>query len=448
MNQFGSDKARPGKHNYTLFYHALFQGVRDSSIDVFELGIGSNSPWIASNMGLDGKPGASLRAWKAYFPSARIRAADVDHSILFEEERISTFYCDSLDVSSIRSMWSMCDINQFDIMIDDGLHTARSNINFFESSIHKLKQGGVYIIEDVLDQDKSPLQIQVSEWEKRYPQFTFHWVELSMEGSRDNRLLVIQNHTQIAPTTIVTGYIPLDLSEPRVATTQMYMTAFAEMLQTSCPMIVFVEESIVGRVRDMIGDRDHTQIVRFTLDDLHFPLSFDEKELPFQLPTYRCPIKDTPNYMRVQWAKFQWLQEAALLDPFGSSHFMWVDFGAFRHFSTPSQIRSQIRSISYYPDTAKIRVPTGDAKRQDAEKMLMERPFWWWVGNFLSGKKEPLLEVCKMFRECASKLSGAGKLTWEINLLALLAQENPDRFEEYRPFAPGLQHLSYYWNKE
>ena len=45
-------------------------------------------------------------------------------------------------------MW--LDINRkFDIIIDDGIHDYKGNINFFENSIEYLKKGGVYIIEDV-----------------------------------------------------------------------------------------------------------------------------------------------------------------------------------------------------------------------------------------------------------------------------------------------------------
>jgi hypothetical protein len=38
---------------------------------------------------------------------------------------------------------------EFDILLDDGLHEYNANKNFFENSIHKLKKGGIYILEDI-----------------------------------------------------------------------------------------------------------------------------------------------------------------------------------------------------------------------------------------------------------------------------------------------------------
>lgn len=40
-------------------------------------------------------------------------------------------------------------IKNFDIIIDDGLHTTDANVNLFLNSFNKLKKNGIYIIEDV-----------------------------------------------------------------------------------------------------------------------------------------------------------------------------------------------------------------------------------------------------------------------------------------------------------
>ena len=46
-------------------------------------------------------------------------------------------------------MWKEIRIQNFDIIIDDGLHNNYANINLFINSINKLKKNGIYIIEDV-----------------------------------------------------------------------------------------------------------------------------------------------------------------------------------------------------------------------------------------------------------------------------------------------------------
>ena len=46
-------------------------------------------------------------------------------------------------------MWEQVNENEFDIIIDDGLHTLEAGINTFEKSFKKINKDGIYIIEDV-----------------------------------------------------------------------------------------------------------------------------------------------------------------------------------------------------------------------------------------------------------------------------------------------------------
>jgi hypothetical protein len=131
--------------------------LKDKPVNLFELGLGTNNTSIKSNMGANGKPGASLRAFADYFTEGNIFGADIDKDILFQTDRIKTFYCDQTNPEVIKEMWSNIP-EEFDIIIDDGLHEAHANITFFENSYHKLKKGGIFIIEDILNFDVYPLE--------------------------------------------------------------------------------------------------------------------------------------------------------------------------------------------------------------------------------------------------------------------------------------------------
>jgi hypothetical protein len=107
-------------HTYADHYERLFSHCRGSISSVFECGLGTNNPDIVSNMGVKGRPGASLRVWRDYFPGASIYGADIDREILFEEDRIRTLYVDQTDPQSISEMWSSVSRSSFDLIIDDG----------------------------------------------------------------------------------------------------------------------------------------------------------------------------------------------------------------------------------------------------------------------------------------------------------------------------------------
>ena len=69
--------------------------------------------------------------------------------MLFQEDRIATHWCDQTDPASIARMWASVPVPAFDLMIDDGLHTVPAGICLFENAIHRLRDGGIDIIEDV-----------------------------------------------------------------------------------------------------------------------------------------------------------------------------------------------------------------------------------------------------------------------------------------------------------
>lgn len=149
FTSYGSDKGN--HHNYSTFYSYIFDSIKDDNLNIFEVGLGTNNTSVPSNMGAHGKPGASLRGWRDYFANSNIYGADVDKGCLFEEDRIKTFYTDQTNNDVISECWNDPELKdiEFDILIDDGLHEYNANRNFFEQSIHKLKKGGIYILEDI-----------------------------------------------------------------------------------------------------------------------------------------------------------------------------------------------------------------------------------------------------------------------------------------------------------
>lgn len=165
MNEEGSDKGN-GHHNYSKVYHELFKEMRKDSFNIFELGMGTNNIYIKSNMGFNGKPGASLRGWSRYFDSAKIYGADIDGAIVngpHDTDRIKTLWVDQTSPTAVKSMWNrFSEVESFDIIIDDGLHEVHGNMVFLENSHHKLSRDGIYIIEDVLPHEIREFETRLS----------------------------------------------------------------------------------------------------------------------------------------------------------------------------------------------------------------------------------------------------------------------------------------------
>ncbi len=177
-------------HSYVDFYELLFKYRRNQIRAVFECGIGSANKSIPANMGPYGRPGASLRVWRDYFPMANIYGADIDKDILFQEDRISTFYIDQMDNSVIKKTFEIIGNISFDIIIDDGLHTFDAGLILFKAAWERIAVGGVYIIEDV---GRGDLMRFKNFFE--LTSFDVAYVSLQREGEMfgDHSLVVIHN---------------------------------------------------------------------------------------------------------------------------------------------------------------------------------------------------------------------------------------------------------------
>lgn len=182
MADQGSDKSNA--HTYTQFYHFVFAHRRRNIERVFEMGIGTNNVDVPSNMGQKGVPGASLRAWRTYFPNAQIYGADVDDRVLFQEDRIATCYADQRSEASICKMWNtlLGGEGQVDIIIDDGLHCPQTNATMLRASYNRLKPSGIYVIEDVFYPEDLAATLCA---------YNPHVVRIPKTNTPDNNLIVI-----------------------------------------------------------------------------------------------------------------------------------------------------------------------------------------------------------------------------------------------------------------
>lgn len=183
-------------HNYTTFYYSIFKDVQLKKLRIFELGLGTNNINIPSNMGLHGRPGASLFGWREFFMNSDIFGADIDNSILFECNKIKTYYCDQTNKHIIKYMWNVDELkDNFDIIIEDGLHEFNANVCFFENSIHKLNNNGYFIIEDIKTCDQHLFIEKINDWKNKYNNLIFQLINIpSNVNNIDNNLLVVHKN--------------------------------------------------------------------------------------------------------------------------------------------------------------------------------------------------------------------------------------------------------------
>jgi len=119
--------------NYFFAFDWHFERRQNEPLNLLEIGI---------------QNGGSLFAWQQYFPQAKITGIDIDESCRkFEEGNIKVFVGDQADVKFLESVNK--ETGPYDIIIDDGGHTMNQQITSFKTLFPLLKDGGVYVIEDL-----------------------------------------------------------------------------------------------------------------------------------------------------------------------------------------------------------------------------------------------------------------------------------------------------------
>ena len=147
FRKYGTDKLVNG---YTHLYHTLFHERRERVRDFLEIGIGTMIEGVASSMvgyvSDSYTPGGSLRAWRDYFPDAKIVGVDVQPDTQFQDTRIETLLCDSMDADAVaRALGD----RTFQIIIDDGTHIDQHQLATLRNMYPRLDVDGLYIIEDI-----------------------------------------------------------------------------------------------------------------------------------------------------------------------------------------------------------------------------------------------------------------------------------------------------------
>jgi hypothetical protein len=150
LDLFTFYKTDKGLHNYHLLYgEILFKLGINKSLNILEIGLGTNNPNKVSHMNANFQPGASLRSFRDIASRSQIYGADIDKDILFFEDRIKTTWVDQMQYDSFNKMNTDFGDISYDLIIDDGLHSISANLNTLLFSLSVLKPGGWVVIEDI-----------------------------------------------------------------------------------------------------------------------------------------------------------------------------------------------------------------------------------------------------------------------------------------------------------
>ena len=134
MKQLGekAGTAKITQHGFHRFFPLFLDHLRNKEITMLEIGTEENK---------------SLAMWEEYFPKARIYGIDIGNELKYERGEI--FKGDQSDIPFLEESTKKIG-KKLDLIIDDGSHVPEHQILTFNYLFENvLKEGGIYIIEDI-----------------------------------------------------------------------------------------------------------------------------------------------------------------------------------------------------------------------------------------------------------------------------------------------------------
>ena len=120
--------------HYFWVYEKHFAHLRDKEFKMLEIGVLN---------------GGSLEMWRNYFPKAKIVGIDINPNCRNHEQADKNIFVRIGDQSNEKFLQDLIDeFGEFDLILDDGSHHVDHVNRTFQYLYPKLKDGGIYFIED------------------------------------------------------------------------------------------------------------------------------------------------------------------------------------------------------------------------------------------------------------------------------------------------------------
>ena len=229
----------------------------------------------------------------------------------------------------------------------------------------------------------------------------------------------------ITSITYVTSIIKIfdDLNHPE-GSIESRMQNFILLAKTGIPLLIYISSEYLVLLEPYLEIYPNLKIGKvMELKDTFVSKVYDSvlSSDKIELPERRSEIKDTTNNILLTNAKIEFVKNAVLENPFGSTHFAWIDFNIFHMFKrNPSYAAEVLKTMSTRTfQTEDFLILPGCWDYNWGEPYaLVHKICWRFCGTFLLGPRET-------FRQAATRQADLvrahhPRLTWEVNYWTLM----------------------------
>jgi len=455
VEKYGTDKTLSG---YTHTYSDLFKPIKDQVTTVLEIGLGTLNPEIPSSFAGNVrhfdfyKPGGSLRVWRDYFSKAQVYGIDIAKDCMFSEERIKTFLFDS---SEKEYCDYYLDTLEFDIIIDDGNHDPKYQVKTLRNLFPKLKEGGIYVIEDLGGYPGT--EELLIEYRDEFEELTKGYDVVN----KGNHIVIQKTKVETVETieienkelTVVTGL--WDISRAG-RSFEHYIENFNKFLEMPVNMFIYVPKDLEHLVWAK-RSRSNTHVRIFELEDIknNFYQQFWDKTQEIRTnPEWLnqagwlagSPQASNEWYNPIVQSKMFMLHDAKLLNMFDTDYFIWLDAGITntvyeKYFTENKCLDKLIPHLNTflflsYPYQADSEIHGFDFKA--INKYAREEVKYVCRGGLFGGHKDFLSQANGTYYHLLQDTLTSGLMGTEESLFSIMAHLEPHIYRRYALEGNGL----------
>jgi hypothetical protein len=204
-----------------------------------------------------------------------------------------------------------------------------------------------------------------------------------------------------------------------------YLRRFEVLADSGLPIALFLDPALRAIGEQWCIRFPKVQVLaHIELADTAVYRATEGREL--RLPEHRG-ANDSCEYMMIGNSKLEWLQRAARIDPFATTHFAWIDFGVAHILSDPAASFAALGAVQpRYPLIA----PGCYRRDPYSEAQLWSQVCWHYCGGFLLCDRANAEYLNDEFLHCLDVESP--RLAWEVNFWTVMELKYGVQFSWYQ----------------
>jgi mannosyltransferase OCH1-like enzyme len=201
------------------------------------------------------------------------------------------------------------------------------------------------------------------------------------------------------------------------------------ILKLPYPLIIFTDDEELSQMikeeRNTLKEKTHIYNKKF--EDTYF-YTYKERleELQKQYHIINGHLEhETPLYVILNNNKFDFMESAIELNPFNSTHFIWMDFGINHVAQNTEKIYEWIACI---PDEIK-QLCINPYVENVENKQMFQCIYHHTAGGLFTGSKENLLKYSELFKQKTQQIYNEEWYQIDEAVMTMVQRENPDLFD-------------------